>query len=78
MMRCMDAAHEPPFRGSWESKWWCINAVDFSKTKLNHYPDGRSVNWLRRCTLTGKVVVHNKKCDCDYTPPRRDDDGNKD
>jgi len=27
------------------------------------YPDGRSINWLRFCEKTDKVVVHNKKCD---------------
>mgnify|MGYP007042374431 CR=1 FL=1 len=27
------------------------------------YSDWRCLNWLRICEVTGKVVVHNKKCD---------------
>ncbi len=78
-MRCKDAAHRPDFR-SLDEKWWCVNAKSFRffEGKGLLYPDGRSINWLRVCDLSDKVVVHNKKCDCDYTPPRRDDDGNKD
>jgi len=51
--------------GLWETLF-CENAESmrmWDKLALN-YPDGRSINWLRVCKITGKVVVHNKKCDC--------------
>lgn len=69
MVRCRDEVHRPQFYSNWEKKWWCPHAKDFSKTELAaRYPDGRSVNWLRLCEKTGKVVVHNKKCDAGLDP----------
>ena len=75
-MKCLDACHEPPFSGSWETKWWCIHAKSMSAWvgEGKHYQDGRSINWLRLCEKTGKVVVHNKKCDVDPSLFRIKDD----
>ncbi len=74
VIRCMDNAHRAE-RYSNIGPRFCPNAksMRFFEGKGILYPDGRSINWLRVCDLSDKVVVHNKICDCDYTPPRRDD-----
>jgi len=73
VIRCLDKEHEPPFSSSWETKWWCPNAVSLHGTKMSSkYFDGRSINWLRLCEKSGKVVVHNKKCDCRVSEEKGD------
>jgi hypothetical protein len=51
---------------SWNARW-CEYAEDVNSHsevwETSHISDFRSVNWLRVCTKTGKVVVWNKKCD---------------
>lgn len=49
--------------------FWCPHSKqlrydDIPKDELYRYwYDWRCVNWLRICTKSKKVVVHNKKCD---------------
>jgi hypothetical protein len=65
MIRCKDKKHGESVFGS----EWCAHAKDFGQAQraekplLGTYPDMRCANWLRVCEKTGKVVVHNKKCD---------------
>lgn len=65
-LRCKDK------RFSYGDDWfihWCPNAKSIAgRPDSIHYDDGRSINWLRKCAATGKIVVHNKKCDCGFNP----------
>ena len=52
--------------GLWETIF-CKNAEGVGKhpdIAKKYYNDFRCINWLRVCKITGKVVVHNKRCDC--------------
>lgn len=48
---------------------WCRDSeqIFFSDPIGVTYRDGRSINWLRRCKITGRVVSHNKVCTCGKT-----------
>lgn len=54
--------------------FWCRESeqIRFDDPIAIQYPDGRSINWLRRCMVTGRVVSHNKVCDCGRTWAERD------
>jgi len=43
---------------------WCPFAREMEIEEVPaEWEDMRCINWLRICTKTGKIVVHNKKCD---------------
>jgi len=71
VIRCYGIEHNPDKDKPWFKehlrrettsflRYWCPYS---EPVEAYEYPDGRCVNWLRRCKITGKIVVHNKKCD---------------
>ncbi len=72
IMRCKDQVHRDNGTGralitSYEKTHWC----PFSRHMTMHDPqamryadDWRSMNWAMVCSITGKTVTANKKCDC--------------
>lgn len=68
-LRCKDERFPHPKPASWFVPWCPYSRplrYEDIKDKVNFfgkYSDGRCINWLRFCSKTEKVVVHNKKCD---------------
>ena len=72
--RCKDSCWEKHSRSNWHIPW-CPYSRTMSPADIPPltdkrvepwyvtYSDWRCLNWLRLCGKTGKVVVHNKKCD---------------
>jgi len=63
-LRCKDKRFNPKTDHSTWYIHWCPYA---EQTLMGDpdvaYEDYRCLNWLKRCKKTGKIVVHNKKCD---------------
>ena len=64
VIRCKDARHGT--HKIWGNEW-CPHAksVSMGDPTIPLYDDFRCLGWLRRCEKTGKIVVHNKKCDAE-------------
>ena len=64
--RCRDNCWRDKFCADWYVPW-CphseVMTTDDEVRMKKRYSHGKCVNWLRICKKTGKVVVHNKKCD---------------